>query len=297
MTRVSWAGCAAALVLAGCLSGSTPQALPVALPVLPQELDYRGCSEQFGVFPTPMMDVQGMLPEGFKAVAFDPLGLFGIIGGLSFTCRKVSGMADEPSGVSGLEALLVVDPPAEFKSKDVQSYVIPLGIFTSSRDIGELYESWDFPVSVGPVDSQILLDLPVARLGAAQASDANVTVQAFTAVEGPAMSSPAGKARTFGIMDKKVTKVFDIAWNASSAITLGEAVAIVSDKSFPLPLPLPGLASHFWGPEYSYQIIPRSLDEVKNTSSYGAAGVMHGIPMPQPVPGQATPLLDRLLAR
>lgn len=269
---------AAALALSGCLSSSqSPEALAPAS-AAGHILDFAGCTEQLAILPTPMEEARGVVPEGFEPVAFDPGGAFAIVAGITFSCAGLTGLVQE-DGAQEMTGILVVAPPEELRVAGVDTYGIPIGSYTGSQALADLYNGWDIPTSVSAI-TLTAVDAPMARATVAQGEDDTSAVTIVTAAAVPAPQA-AGMARIFGVRDGVVTGAVDFAWTASEGLQ-GSSVLLFSDGQMPLPFPAPGLGFQYWADDYAYHLEHKPLAML--LAEAGSAAPVNrpfGVAMPQ----------------
>lgn len=281
-----------ASALAGCLSSSVPEPLAPAALVGVHAFDLAGCDEQLAILPLPMADLQAQVPEGFEVVAFDPLGLFGVIAGISFSCTSVAGLAQD-GGTMEMHGVIIVAPPEEFRADGIGTYGVPVGVFTTNQALADTYLAWGVPsvdvteltfTSLGPNEVQ-------ATVYQGEGREAAVTQVVATALPG---SQAEGGARVFPVVDGEVAGAIDFLWTASDS-RMGVAAMLYQDGAFPLPLPSAGLGLHYFAPDYAFHLehLPLPVLLAQGGSARPVTGAF-GVPFPQQELPAAGPLVHLL---
>lgn len=281
-----------ASALAGCLSSSAPEALSPQAIVGVHGVDLTGCDEQLAILPLPMADLQAQVPEGFEVLPFDPLGQFGVMAGIGLRCASVAGLA-EGGGTIEMHGAILVVPPEEFRADGIETYGVPVGVFTVHQGMADTYLAWGVPsvdvtditfTSLGPNEGQV-------TVYQGEGSAAAVTQVVATVIPAP---QTAETARLFTALDGKVTGAIDFAWTASDGAQ-GTAAMAYQDGAFPLPLPSTGLGFHYFGDDYAFRLdhLPLLALQAQAGSARPVTGAF-GVPFPQgalPEPASLRPLL------
>ena len=197
-------------------------------------------------------DAEPYLPEGFEAYLPEeavpgnvgPSGELILLAVWSIECEPVH-ENEEPLNMVWMDFL--VDPPEAYRSDDVDTYTVPVQLFTSSPTLVETLHSFGIPqAEPSDVTLEVNEQADMERTGLADAAGGGEEVTMETHVAGsPAPDGDDGLGwRMFGIEDGQVTGVVDVV-SSDYDIMPGQA-SLTENTFFSEQIPESIYSVHAW---------------------------------------------------
>ena len=174
------------------------------------------CYEQLGVFILPASDAEAYLPEGFEVYlpeGFEPenVASSGEIAPLSvwsIDCKPIH-EKEEPLNMVWVDIPVV--PPEAYRSDNIDTYSVPVQLFTSSPTLVEALHAFGIPqAELSDVTHIVNEQADTVRTGLAHATGGGEEITMETHVAGATIPEEGFEARIFGVEDGQITGVVDL---------------------------------------------------------------------------------------